>query len=144
MPDTDELAALLQPYRTAHLATADAAAVPHVIPICFVYDGRAIYSAVDHKPKRATGYRMKRIQNILANPHVAFIVDHYDEDWEQLAYVLIRGTASVLENGAERQHALHLLEAKYSQYLQRQLANDTGLVVKIVPETVRHWTWHKS
>lgn len=144
MSNADELTTLLQPYRTGHLATADAAAVPHVIPICFVYDGGAIYSAIDHKPKRATGYRMQRIRNILANPRVAFIVDHYDEDWEQLAYILIRGTASILENGPERQHALHLLEAKYPQYQQRQLAKDTGLVVKIEPETIRQWTWQKS
>jgi hypothetical protein len=78
---------------------------------------------------------------MLDNPHVAFIVDHYDEDWEQLAYILIRGSASILEHGRERQRALHLLEAKYPQYRHRQLAKDTGLVVKIVPETVRRWAW---
>lgn len=143
MPSADELIAILQTYRTGHLATADAAAVPHVVPICFVYDGHAIYSAIDHKPKRSTGYRMKRIRNMLDNPRVAFLVDHYDEDWEQLAYILVRGTASILEHGPERQHALHLLEAKYPQYRQRQLAKDIGLVVKIVPETIRHWTWKK-
>lgn len=143
MPNTDDLTNILQAYRTGHLATADADAVPHVVPICFVYDGCAIYSAIDHKPKRATGYRMKRIRNILDNPRVAFIVDHYDEDWEQLAYILIRGAASILEHGPERQQALNLLEAKYPQYQKRQLGKDTGLVVKIVPETIRHWSWQK-
>ena len=143
MPSADDLTALLQAYQTGHLATADAAAVPHVVPICFVYDGHAIYSAIDHKPKRSTGYRMKRIRNLLDNPRVAFIVDHYDEDWEQLSYTLIRGTASILESGPEHQRALHLLEAKYPQYRQRQLAQSTGLVVKIVPETIRHWSWHQ-
>ena len=143
MPSAVDLTAMLQTYRTGHLATADATAIPHVVPICFVYDGHAIYSAIDHKPKRSTGYRMKRIRNMLDNPRVAFIVDHYDEDWEQLSYILIRGAASILESGPERQHALHLLEAKYPQYRQRQLAQSIGLVVKIVPETIRHWSWRQ-
>src|SRR5688572_7495555 len=106
MPNADDLTTLLRNYRIGHLATADAAAVPHVVPICFVYDGHAIYSAIDHKPKRSTGYRLKRIRNMLDNPRVAFIVDHYDEDWEQLDYTLIRGAVSILEHGPERQHAL--------------------------------------
>ena len=138
---TDELATRLNTYRRGHLATADAAATPHLIPICFVYDRHTLYSAIDHKPKRMTGYRMKRVRNLLENPQVAFLVDHYEEDWQQLSYVMIRGRASLLEEGDERQHALDLLEAKYPQYRQRQLAQSTGLVIKIVPESVNQWQW---
>ena len=50
---------------------ADNPGTPHLVPICFVYDGHAIYSAIDHKPKRRAGYSMKRIHNILENPQVA-------------------------------------------------------------------------
>ena len=39
--------------RTAHLATADKSGQPHVIPICFVFDGKHFYSPIDEKPKRA-------------------------------------------------------------------------------------------
>jgi PPOX class probable F420-dependent enzyme len=87
------------------------------------------------------GYRMKRVRNLLENPQVAFLVDHYEDDWEQLSYVMIRGRASILDTGAERQRALGLLEAKYPQYQQRQLAQSTGLVIKIVPESVNQWQW---
>jgi PPOX class probable F420-dependent enzyme len=138
---TGDLAMLLNPYRRGHLATADASAAPHLIPICFVCDCGTIYSAIDHKPKRMPGYRMKRVRNMLENPQVAFLVDHYEDDWEQLSYVMIRGRASILDTGAERQRALGLLEAKYPQYQQRQLAQSTGLVIKIVPESVNQWQW---
>lgn len=144
MASADEIAAILQSFRVGHLATADARAVPHLIPICFVYDGQAVYTAIDHKPKRATGYRMKRIRNMLENPQVTFLVDHYEEDWQQLSYVMIQGRAQVLESGAERQRALGLLEDKYPQYRERQLAQDTGLVIKIVPDSIRHWAWAAS
>lgn len=135
------LASLIHSHRIGFLATADAVAVPHLVPVCFVAQETAIYSAIDHKPKRRTGYRMKRIRNIIANPHVAFLVQHYEEDWEQLYYVMVRGPAAILEHGAERKDALHLLEEKYPQYRERQLAASTGLVVKIVPEKVHQWSW---
>ncbi|PON16357.1 TIGR03668 family PPOX class F420-dependent oxidoreductase [Candidatus Entotheonella serta] len=144
MASADEMATILQSFRVGHLATADARAAPHLVPICFVYDGEAVYTAIDHKPKRATGYRMKRIRNMLENPQVTFLVDHYEEDWQQLSYVMVQGKAEVLESGAERQRALELLEDKYPQYRERQLAQDTGLVIKIVPDSIRHWSWAGS
>ena len=143
MDTSEDLAILLQPYRHGHLATADASAAPHLIPICFAVEGGVIYSAIDHKPTRMTGYRMKRVRNMLENPQIAFIVDHYEEDWQQLSYVMVRGLASILETGSERQRALTLLEAKYPQYQERHLAQGTGLVVKIVPKTINHWTWQE-
>ena len=141
MATSDEIATLLQDFRIGHLATADAQAAPHLVPICFVYDGEAVYTAIDHKPKRATGYRMKRIRNILANPQVTFLVDHYEEDWRRLSYVMIQGAAHILESGPERRRALALLEDKYPQYRERQLAQSDGLVIKIAPDTIRHWSW---
>ncbi len=141
MAYTDEIVAILDTFRVGHLATADAAAMPHLVPICFVYDGRAVYTAIDHKPKRASGFRMKRIRNMLENPQVAFLVDHYEEDWLQLSYIMIRGHAQILETGSERQSALDLLEDKYPQYRERHLAQDTGLVIKIVPDSIQRWSW---
>jgi PPOX class probable F420-dependent enzyme len=139
MATLDDLGALLQAHRIGHLATADSTGAPHLVPVCFVYDGRAIYSAIDHKPKRRTGYGMKRIRNIVENPRVAFLVQHYEEDWQRLYYVLMRGTATILEGGEERQRALALLEEKYVQYRKRRLASSNGLVIKVVPQTINRW-----
>jgi PPOX class probable F420-dependent enzyme len=144
MTSQNDLTALIQMHRIGHLATADGTGAPHLVPICFSYDGQAIYSAIDHKPKRRTGYSMKRIRNIVDNPRVAFLVHHYEEDWQQLSYVLIRGLATVLDSGPERQRALALLEEKYVQYQERQLTQSDGLVIKIVPETIQRWGWQGS
>lgn len=140
----DELSGVLHTHRIGHLATADAQGAPHIVPICFVYHAQCLYSAIDHKPKRVTGSRMKRVRNIVENPQVAFLVDHYEEDWLQLYYILIRGTASLLEDGVEYQQALGRLEAKYEQYRERRLAEQAGLVIKIVPQTVQRWGWREA
>lgn len=143
MAAADDLVTVLASHRIGHLATADGAGAPHLVPICFAYDGQAIYSAIDHKPKRRTGYGMKRIRNIVDNPQVAFLVHHYEEDWQRLYYIMVRGPASILETGDERQHAMTLLEAKYVQYHERHLAQGDGFVIKIVPQTVHRWDGHE-
>jgi PPOX class probable F420-dependent enzyme len=144
MENRHALIQVMHKHRIGHLATVDSHGGPHIVPVCFVYDGTAIYSAIDHKPKRTGGYSMKRLQNILQHPQVAFLVDHYEEDWPQLYYVLLRGTATILEDGTERQQALTLLEAKYPQYQERQLARSSGLVIKILPTSIRHWSWQSA
>jgi len=67
--------AFLRSARVARLATADASGQPHVIPICYAFDGRDLYSPIDEKPKRTSPLRLKRIRNIGSNPKVAVVVD---------------------------------------------------------------------
>jgi PPOX class probable F420-dependent enzyme len=90
---------LVNSARVAHLATADAAGQPHVIPICFVFDGANFYSPIDEKPKRVTASKLKRLRNIRENPRVALVIDHYDENWAKLAYILVTGRARLLASG---------------------------------------------
>ena len=78
-------------------ATVDQQGAPHIIPICFALVGDHLYSVVDEKPKRTT--RLQRLRNIEANPSVALVIDRYSDDWSQLAWVMVRGEASVIESG---------------------------------------------
>ena len=41
----------LESRRVAHLATADAGATPHVVPVCFALHENAVYVTIDQKPK---------------------------------------------------------------------------------------------
>src|SRR6266511_2230132 len=91
---------LIRSARVAHLATADAYGQPHVVPICFVFDGNYFYSPIDEKPKRTAPQKLKRLKNIQENPQVALVIDSYNEDWRKLAYILVRGSARVLLSGA--------------------------------------------
>ena len=47
-----ETRAFIDGHRVGRLATADAGGTPHVVPVCYAYDGRYIYSALDLKAKR--------------------------------------------------------------------------------------------
>ena len=130
------LVRLIDRTRVAHLATAGADYAPHVVPICFVLDGDTLYSVIDRKPKRAAATELKRVRNIIANPRVSVLMDHYEEDWNRLWYVLMRGTASILHNGPEHDRAIELLWRKYTQYAQMDIeerpvirVQTTGVVV---------------
>ena len=96
--------------RVARFATSDQNAQPHVIPICFeIGNDLNIYSAIDGKPKSGDFNTLKRVKNIRKNPKVSVLFDEYTENWEQLAYVLIRGEARVETDGIEREYGLSLI-----------------------------------
>src|SRR5277367_4871167 len=87
----DRVGEFLKLARIGHLATADAAGVPHNVPLCFWFDGARFYFAIDEKPKRGRALALRRMRNSAANPNVALVVDHYEEHWNNLAYVLVSG-----------------------------------------------------
>jgi len=125
--------------RLAHLATADASGAPHNVPLCYWFDGEHIYFAIDEKPKRQSGLALKRMRNIAENPRVAVVIDHYEEDWSQLAYVLIRGHAHVVEDPEEYLVALRHLRDKYLLYRGMSMTPEKNPIVKIEPESVHTW-----
>jgi PPOX class probable F420-dependent enzyme len=126
--------------RVAHLATASTDLIPHNVPLCFWFDDEAsFYFVVDEKPKRVAGKGIKRMRNIAANAQVALVVDHYEEDWSALAYVLIHGAASVVEDPGEYLLALRNLRDKYPQYRTMTLTPDRNPIVRIEADRVHAW-----
>jgi PPOX class probable F420-dependent enzyme len=120
--------------RIARLATTDPDGRPHLVPIVFALDGDTLYSAVDRKPKRSQ--KLRRIENARARPDVTILVDHYEEDWDRLWWIRLRGSARVLDGGAERERALALLREKYPQYRE---APPDGPVLAVDVTQVRKW-----
>jgi PPOX class probable F420-dependent enzyme len=137
-PTKKELA-FLRAARTAHLATADKSGQPHVIPICFVYDGKRFYSPIDEKPKRTAPNKLKRLKNIQENPNVALVIDRYDEDWRRLAYILVFGKARIVQSGEKHREAVGRLRRKYPQY--RSMAIDRRPMIVITPIRSRSWNY---
>lgn len=128
----------IQSQRVGRLATADAVGSPHVIPVCFACNSASIYIALDAKPKRVTPRQLKRIRNILENPRVALVLDRYSEDWSELAYVMIRGEATLVEpEDDEHTVAIHLLRDRYPQY--RAMPIHKQPVITIRPTSVVGW-----
>jgi PPOX class probable F420-dependent enzyme len=130
--------AKLRTARVARLATLDAERRPHMVPICFAFDGSVFYSAIDHKPKRVTPSRLLRMKNIQETPQVALLVDQYDEDWTSLWYVLVRGEAELVAAHAEQKQAIRRLRAKYAQYDAEMLTDDAP-VLRITPVRITAW-----
>jgi len=121
--------------RVARLATTDPDGRPHLVPIVFALEGDTLYSAVDRKPKRSQ--KLRRIENARARPDVTILVDHYDDDWDTLWWIRVRGHARVLDQGEERERALALLAAKYPQY-EREPPDGPVLAVDLTEQ--RSWS----
>jgi hypothetical protein len=69
-------------------------------------------------------------------------VDNYDEDWNQLAWVLVKGTGKVVESGDAHATDIRLLEEKYTQYGPMPL-KDRPLIV-ITPSQVTSWKFAQT
>lgn len=126
--------------RVARLATVDPAGRPHLVPVCFVYHGKAFYTAVDQKPKRVPAQNLARLRNIRHSPQVALLIDDYDEDWSRLWYVLVRGKAKLLPESAakERRVVIRALRAKYPQYRTGMLTDDAP-IIRITVDRISSW-----
>ena len=137
--DVDQLAFLVR-QRVARLATADGSGKPHAVPVCFAVSQKAerIFIALDEKPKSVPASRLRRVRNILENPDVTLVADRYAEDWSQLAFVMVRGRAGLLEPGDdEHAAAVRLLRGKYHQY--ERMSIEENPVIEIRAENAVSW-----
>jgi PPOX class probable F420-dependent enzyme len=116
--------------RVARLATVDERHSPHLVPVCYCLLGANLYITVDQKPKR-TDIPLRRLRNIQENPQVAVTVDHWDEDWSQLAWVMLRGEADILTGGPEHSDAQFRLRQRYVQYQSMTLSDLPVIAVRI-------------
>ena len=134
----DEARALVAGARVARLATTNPGLGVDIVPITFaLLSGDRVVSIVDQKPKSTT--RLRRLANIRAHPEVTVLVDHYEDDWERLWWVRLRGTASVIAEGDAFVEARDALVGRYPQYSQ---APPPGPVISVA---VEEWTgWQAS
>ena len=110
----DELRDRLAGEPVGRLATIDPDGSPNVVPFVFALVGDTLYTTVDAKPKRTQ--KLQRLANLERDPRCTVLVDHYDEDWNRLWWVRVRGTGRVVTDDAERARAIKALKAKYEQY----------------------------
>ncbi len=101
--------------RVAILATATRTGLPHVVPVTFAVDGDLIFTAVDQVKPKATA-DLRRLRNIRANPAVAVLAEHYDDDWSALWWARADGRASVTADPGAMAGPLRLLAERYPQY----------------------------
>lgn len=137
--DAGEARARFAEARVARLATADADGRPHLVPIVFALLDDDLYSAIDLKPKAHGGpnVRLRRLDNLRANPAVSVLVDDYTEDWQQLWWARADGTARVIAaTEAEAARAIAALSQRYPQYRD---APPPGPVIAIAVDRWSGW-----
>jgi PPOX class probable F420-dependent enzyme len=135
---TPEQIDFLDSQRVARLATVDENGHPHALPICFARVDDLLYTPIDEKPKHGDPRSLRRIRNILANPHVCLVVDHYEEDWSQLAWLQVRGQAALAEDADERARAFAALRDRYVQY--RAMDLESRPLIRIEPDKTVGWS----
>jgi PPOX class probable F420-dependent enzyme len=134
-PDQTDLPRRFAAAPVAVLTTVRPDGAPHAVPVVFAVHDDVVFTAVD--AKRKSTQRLQRLANIVAEPRVSLLVDHYDEDWSRLWWVRADGAARVHEAGEAMAQGYGLLRAKYSQY--DRIALD-GPVVSV---SVHRWSgWH--
>ncbi len=135
---TDAEILFIATQRVARLATADPGGHPHVVPVCYAFDGTHFFIPLDEKPKSVEESKLRRVRNILARHEASLLIDQYDDDWSHLGYVLIHGQAELIQpDDALHAQALVLLRERYVQY--RSMALEGHAVIVVTPDRVTSW-----
>jgi PPOX class probable F420-dependent enzyme len=106
------LRALLQGERRAVMTTVDADGAPHSVPVVFALVDDTIVSPIDHKPKK--GVTMARVKNLQRDDRVTLLIDHWDEDWPRLGWVMVRGRGVVDPDASK--DLMRAINERYPQY----------------------------
>ncbi|WP_089249551.1 TIGR03668 family PPOX class F420-dependent oxidoreductase [Rhodococcoides kyotonense] len=121
--------------RRAQLSTVNSDGTPHLVPIVFAVADGSIVTAIDWKPKSTQ--KLRRLENIRADPAVSLIVDHYDEDWTELWWIRASGSARIVDvDTPDGSVAIDALVAKYDQYAS---AKPQGPAIIVSGLTWRSW-----
>lgn len=126
----------LEQARVAVLATLNEDGLPDLVPVVHAVLDGSLWFAVDDVKLKRTG-RLQRLANIERRPDVTLLVQHYEDDWDRLWWVRVRGRAAVVPPGPRADRALDALAARYRQY---ETARPPGPVVEVVPREVRGWS----
>lgn len=120
------------------LATVDAAARPHVVPVCFALVEDDLVTPIDEKPKTVAVDDLRRLRDVAENPRVALVVDHYADDWSRLGWLQVRGTAARVDpDDSFHSGGVTALRAKYDQYADHAL--EERPLLRITPGSVLTW-----
>jgi PPOX class probable F420-dependent enzyme len=135
---------LLRRWPVARLATL-AHGTPRLVPIVFAWHAERIWSPIDAKRKRRGDPRsLARVEDVLRDPRVCVLLDHYEADWSRLWWLRLDGEAEVVSASAAGSDPLldgaaAALRAKYPQYAEVSmfLGRPTLLAIRVVAS--RSW-----
>lgn len=116
------------------MTTISADGSAHTVPVVFARVGAEIISPIDHKPK--SGNVLARVKNIGRDDRVTLLIDHYDEDWTKLVWLMVRGRATVDPDASAE--SMRELNRRYPQYEQDERHD---ALIRIRPVRLSWWSW---
>jgi PPOX class probable F420-dependent enzyme len=134
---------LLDEARRATLATIGPDGRPRPVPVCYAVldeeDGTArLWIPLDAKPKAVADVRaLARVRDIERDPRVSLLVDRWSEEWAELAWVRLEGTAALVEPPMPPTVVAALL-ARHPQYRTHDLP--TRAAIRLTIERAVSWT----
>ena len=123
---------LVESARVARLGLIDDSGQPRVLPVTFALVGDHVWSAVDRKPKRSPDAELARLRWLRRRPEATLLVDHYSDDWSQLAWVQLIGRVAILTDTEPPSELL----AKYEAYRRQP---PPGPLLRLDIERTVHW-----
>jgi nitroimidazol reductase NimA-like FMN-containing flavoprotein (pyridoxamine 5'-phosphate oxidase superfamily) len=94
--------------RVCRIASVRPDGQPHVIPVCPVFDGQStVYVDI--------GRRYTTAEALRADPHIAVLIDEYDDNWTRLKGVLLRCRVEEAK-GEEQDRAWAMIREKFPTY----------------------------
>ncbi len=131
---------LIKRAKVARLATVDQKSHPYVVPVVFVFHENSFFIPLDDKTKSVNPKKLKRVKNIVGNPNVTLLIDKYQNDWKKLFFLMIHGTATVIDGkNSKLMDKIHkLLISKYPQYKKIGIGNSC---IKIRPQKAIFWKY---
>ncbi len=117
------------------LGTLDSVRGTHLVPVVFAIRSDELVIPIDAvKPKKTK--RLRRIDNLRADPRASLLIDHRDRDWGALWWVQVdlEFNAGALESIARWRSAL---ARKYPQYGP---ANTIDSLLLFTIRSMRGWT----
>ncbi|MDG7016233.1 MAG: pyridoxamine 5'-phosphate oxidase family protein [Nitrososphaerota archaeon] len=134
---------LLNAARVARIGTVNRNGSVHLVPICFAFDGRHLFSTLRVGTHRLT--------NLSRKSPVSILIDRYEEkqgEWTALQGVLLYCEAAILNYDHDRKSFMEgwrLLVEKYPQYKHWAKADlkptdpEKRRIIELLPTKIISW-----
>lgn len=128
---TKEEADFLNSQSVGRFATVSPKNYAQVTPIIFAFDGDVFYFTTLDKTVK--------FRNMSANPHVAFVVDIYENGGHLRKAVTVQGTAAEIKEGDEFEGAKKMLTEKLIYYQRNPIVKGVNRIFRISPTRKASW-----
>lgn len=118
---------ILDGHQVMTLATVRPDGWPQATTVAYAAEGFDLFFACDPEGQK--------VANIARCDKVSATIDREQADWNRITGLSLGGTARVLSDPAERDHAQQLLRAKFPQWAEMPSPEDPALIafVKVTP-----------